>query len=220
MQAFTQQIQPYLDQLKDLGWIGILAYAAAIVILQLIGVPLSPFGTAAGVLFGFRNGLLAITLGTNVGAALNFLIARYFARTMVTRWLGHHEKFRLIDRAIAREGGKIVALLRLCPIPFGLANYAYGLTSVRLSHYLLATFVAIIPANVFFVWIGSGVSKTLSTAGTSNAQTSGEKAFLVVGILALALAIRTVSKIAKAAIDQGEADQSSPPPDPAKINEP
>ena len=105
MQAFTQQIQPYLDQLKDLGWIGILAYAAAIVILQLIGVPLSPFGIAAGGLFGFRNGLLAITLGTNVGAALNFLIARYFARTMVTHWLGHHEKFRLIDRAIARGTG-------------------------------------------------------------------------------------------------------------------
>jgi len=220
MQAFTQQIQPYLDQLKDLGWIGVLAYAAAIVILQGIGIPLSPFGIAAGGLFGFQSGLLAITLGTNVGAALNFLIARYFARTMVTSWLGHHEKFRLIDRAIAREGGKIVALLRLCPIPFGLANYAYGLTSVRLSHYLLATFVAIIPANVFFVWIGSGVSKTLSTAGTSNAQTTGEKAFLVIGIVALALAIRTVSKIAKAAIDQGEADQSTPPPDPAKINEP
>ena len=48
-----------------------------------------------------------------------------------------------IDRAIAKSGWKVVALLRLSPlVPFSLSNYLYGLTAVRLGPYLLASWIA------------------------------------------------------------------------------
>ena len=185
-----------------MGW---LAYVGGIVVLQMFLAPLSPVAVAAGAIFGFRDGFLAITAGTNLGAALNFFLSRYVARGAVTRYLAHHEKFRLIDAAIGREGGKIVALLRLCPLPFGLANYAYGLTAVRFWPYMIATFCAIIPGNIFFVWLGVSAHEGLSVAtGASRARHPGEYALLGVGLVAFFCALRYITKLAKAAVAKGE----------------
>ena len=41
-------------------------------------------------------------------------------------------KFRALDRAIGKEGAKIVFLVRLAPVfPFTYINYAFGLTGVQ-----------------------------------------------------------------------------------------
>ena len=59
-----------------------------------------------------------------------------------------NEKFAAIDRAVADEGWKIVLLTRLSPVfPFTLLNYAFGLTRVRLSHYVLASWIGMIPGH-------------------------------------------------------------------------
>lgn len=188
------------EKFAHLGWLGVLGFAGATVLLQMVLIPLSPAGLAAGMGFGFFRGLIAITLGTNLGAAVNFLISRHLARNAVNRWLGHHEKFRLIDAAIGREGWKIIALLRLCPMPFGLANYAYGLTAVGFWPYMLATFVAIIPANCLFVWIGTGMHDLAAISDPNRTKSPAEIAVFVIGILAAFLVLRHITKIAKAAI--------------------
>ena len=169
-------------------------------------IPLSPVALGAGGVFGFWKGFIAITLGTNGGAAVNFLISRHLARHAVQRWLGQHEKFCLIDSAVAREGWKIIALLRLCPIPFGLANYAYGLTAIGFWPYFLATFFAIIPANCFFVWLGSTAHHGLAAAtGAEQARHPGEYAFLALGLIAFFLVLRHITKLAKAAVAKADA---------------
>ena len=206
MQRLSELLLASHEKFEHLGWLGVFAYAVAIVALQMVIVPLSPVAVAAGAGFGFWKGWVAITLGTNLGAAANFLIARHVARNAVQRWLGHHEKFRLIDRAIGREGWKIIAMLRLCPIPFGLANYAYGLTAIGFWPYMLATFAAIIPANCFFVWLGTSAHHGLAVAtGAEKAHHPGEYAFLAVGLIAAFLVLRHVTKLAKAAVAKAHA---------------
>ncbi len=213
MSALLEKFNSLHDSFQQLGWVGWLAFVGCIVVLQMFLVPLSPAAIAAGAIFGFRGGLLAITVGTNLGAAVNFLIARYLARRAVTRYLAHHEKFRLIDAAIGREGGKIVALLRLCPIPFGLANYAYGLTAVRLWPYLIATFFAIIPGNFFFVWFGVTAHEGLAVAsGTARVRHPGEYVLLGVGLVAAFFALRYVTRVAKAAVEKGDRQAAPAPP--------
>ncbi len=200
------------EKFEQFGWLGVLAYAAAIVVLQMIIVPLSPVAIAAGAGFGFWKGWVAVTLGTNLGAAVNFLISRHLARNAVQRWLGQHEKFRLIDAAIGREGWKIIALLRLCPMPFGLANYAYGLTAIGFWPYALATFVAIIPANTFFVWFGLTAHHGLAAAaGAEKARHPVEYVFLAVGFVAAFLVLRHITKLAKAAVAKTDAPLRSRP---------
>ena len=206
MHRLTDLLHSSHDKFQQFGWLGVLAYAGAIVLLQMVIIPLAPTALGAGGVFGFWKGFIAITLGTNGGAAINFLISRHLARNAVNRWLGHHEKFRLIDSAVGREGWKIIALLRLCPIPFGLANYAYGLTAIGFWPYFLATFFAIIPANCFFVWLGSTAQHGLAAAtGAEQARHPGEYAFLAIGLIAFFLVLRHITKLAKAAVAKADA---------------
>jgi len=209
MSALLHDLLSRLDQwhdtLQQLGWLGVLGFAIALVVLQMAFIPLAVFAVASGAIFGFWKGLLAITIGTNVGAIVNFLLARYVARTAVTRYLAHHEKFRLIDAAIGREGGKIIALLRLCPMPFGLANYCYGLTAIGFRPYTIATFLAIIPANCFFVWLGASAHEGLAAAtGAGHPRHPGEYVLIGVGLLAGFCALNYIARVAKAAISKAE----------------
>ncbi|MDQ6624552.1 MAG: VTT domain-containing protein [Verrucomicrobiota bacterium] len=59
-----------------------------------------------------------------------FLVERYAARGVVAQKVAAHRRFSVVDRAIATDGWKIVGLLRLCPVPFGISNYLYGLTGI------------------------------------------------------------------------------------------
>ena len=191
--------------LQSYGWLGVAAFALALAVLQMALIPLSIFAIAGGAIFGFRNAFIAVTIGTNLGAIINFLISRYVARGAVSRYLSHHEKFRLIDSAIGREGGKIVALLRLCPLPFGLVNYCYGLTAVRFWPYVIATFVAIIPGNMLFPWLGASAQEGLAAlTGTGRPRHPAEYVLLGVGLVAAFCALGYIAKVAKAAVAKGE----------------
>jgi uncharacterized membrane protein YdjX (TVP38/TMEM64 family) len=187
----------------DLGWLGVLAFAGTLVLLQIFCLPLSPFGIMAGLFFGIGRGFVAIELGTTLGAALNFLLSRYFLRERIARWLCGHEKFQLIDEAIGREGWKIVALLRFCPVPFGLANYSYGLTAVGFVPYVAATFFAIIPANFFFVWFGATSHDALAVLTGRAQATPGQAAFSIVGLVAFFVVLTYVARIARTAVSRG-----------------
>ena len=217
MASITENITHLLAQSQEtfqhMGALGVVAYSAGIIVLGVAMLPLSPFAMGAGAIFGFWGGLLAITLGTNAGGVLNFLLSRYLARNAISRRLAKHEKFRVIDAAVGREGGKIIALLRLCPLPFGLANYCYGLTAVRFWPYSFATFFAIIPANCFFVWLGASTHTFVEDKG---AKHPGHMILLGVGLLAGFCALSYITRLAKAAVEKMEKVES-PAPEPAQV---
>jgi uncharacterized membrane protein YdjX (TVP38/TMEM64 family) len=217
MSAILHHLLNFLDQwhqtLQQWGWLGVLGFAAGMLGLQMVFIPLAVFAVAAGAIFGFWKGVLAVTLGTNAGAIVNFILSRYVARGAVTRYLAHHEKFRLIDAAVGREGGKIIALLRLCPLPFGLCNYIYGLTAVQFWPYTVATFFAIIPANLFFVWIGASAQEGLAAAtGAEHAKNPGQYVLLGLGLVAGFCALNYIARIAKAAVSRAHAGSTATAP--------
>ncbi len=188
------------------GWEGVLLFACVIVLVQMLIAPMSPVAVAAGFSFGLGRGWVVITIGTALGAAVNFLISRYLARGFIARRLAQNDKFRLIDAAIGREGWKIVMLLRFVPMPFGLANYAYGLTAIRFWPYLLASIVAIVPANLFLVYLGHTAYSGIAVAsGAERPRHPGEYLLLATGIVAAFFALRHITKVAKSAVQGTEA---------------
>lgn len=201
MSALTTWLLESIQSFLDLGWLGILLYVGIIVVAQSVMLPLSPIGVFAGLIFGLPLGFLAIEIGTLLGAALNFVVSRYVAREFVSRHLAGSPRLQLIDEAIGREGWKIIALLRFCPIPFGFANYAYGLTAVRFWPYLAASVVAILPANLFFVYFGASlkphISKILVEGLPRHPQ---EYVLLLVGLGAGFAALLFVSNVARKAL--------------------
>ncbi|MEI7958855.1 MAG: VTT domain-containing protein [Verrucomicrobiota bacterium] len=150
-----QWLESYLNGLSTQGPTGAFFFILSFAGLSLLGLPLIPFAVAGGVLFGLVGGLSAVIAGSTLGAAIGFLCSRYVARDRVAARLNKNPSFASIDQAIRREGWKIVALLRMCPLPFGVSNYAYGLTNVPFRHYLAATIIGMLPGETVFVFLGA-----------------------------------------------------------------
>ncbi len=130
----------------------ILAYAAATVCF----FPGSLMTIGAGLAFGLWRGFAVVSAGATLGAALAFLVARYFIRGRVEKAAKNNPKFSAIDEAIGKEGWKMVALLRLSPLlPFNLSNYLYGVTKIGFWPYLAASWVGMLPGTFLYVYLGA-----------------------------------------------------------------
>jgi uncharacterized membrane protein YdjX (TVP38/TMEM64 family) len=136
-----------------------LLYAAAVV----AAFPGSALTVAAGALFGSAIGIVVVSIASTLGAGLSFLIARYFARKSVARWLSTKEKFNRLDRMTEEHGAVIVALTRLVPLfPFNLLNYGFGLTRVRFWTYVFWSWLCMLPGAVLYVVGADALAKGIT----------------------------------------------------------
>ncbi len=176
----------------------ILGYAAATVAFA----PAFLLTLAAGVIFGLLKGALYTFAGATIGASLAFLIARYVARRPIEKKIAGNPKFAAIDRAVSKEGLKIVSLLRLSPVfPFNLLNYALGLTKVRFIDYLLACF-AMIPGTILYVYYGTAAGSLAEVAsGKAGGQGATKWISLGIGILATILVTTFITRLAGKALN-------------------
>jgi uncharacterized membrane protein YdjX (TVP38/TMEM64 family) len=149
----------WLDQ--SLRWIQSLGPWAPIVFIILyvgtviICMPASILTAGGGFIFGFAEGSFHVLIAATIASNLTFLLGRHLARDWISRKLGTNPRFRAIDEAVATEGWKIVALVRLAPVfPFSITSYAFGLTRVPWGKYFLANF-ALIPGTLLYVYLGS-----------------------------------------------------------------
>jgi uncharacterized membrane protein YdjX (TVP38/TMEM64 family) len=136
-----------------------------------------------------------------LGASGGFCLSRWFLRRDVADQLRKNATFRAIDLAVEKEGWKIVILLRLCPIPFGLANYLYGLTAVHFRSYLAATLLGSLPSLLLFCQLGAAGKKSLNALSEGHlGQSSGELVLLALSGLATLTAIILIPRFAHRAI--------------------
>ena len=206
LQQLVTLLESTQHSILALGWVGLFAFAGMFVIAQLFMVPVAPMGIAAGLFFGFALGWSGLMLGCAVGATINFLISRHFARGFVTRKLGGNAKFRVIEKAIERGGWKIIVLLRFVPIPFGLANYCYGLTPIPFWPYLGATCIAVAAPNALFTWMGTTFSAVSDLVSKGRPRSPLEYVLPIVGIIAAILALRYVAKVAHETVAKSAPD--------------
>ncbi|NOZ23628.1 MAG: TVP38/TMEM64 family protein [Planctomycetes bacterium] len=181
-------LRDWIDSLGALGpAVFVLLYAGATV----AAIPGSALTVAAGALFGSLLGVVCVSIGSTLGAALCFLIARHFARGAVARWLSGSEKFRRLDRLTKEHGTAIVAITRLAPIfPFNLLNYGFGLTRVPFGTYIFWSWLCMLPGTILYVVGADAVVKGLAQGRVP----WGLVAILVVAILLLALLVRSVRR--------------------------
>jgi uncharacterized membrane protein YdjX (TVP38/TMEM64 family) len=179
------------------GVVFVLGYALAAVAL----LPGSILTLAAGAIFGLLRGTLYVFLGATLGACLAFLVGRYLVRAAVERRLQANPRFAAIDRAVGREGGKIVFLLRLSPVfPYNLLNYALGLTGVRFRDYALAS-VGMLPGTLLYVYYGKVIGDVAAlAAGAEVEKGAAGWATLGLGLVATVAVTAYVTRIARRAL--------------------
>jgi uncharacterized membrane protein YdjX (TVP38/TMEM64 family) len=188
-----------LDWVRTLGPWGPVVFAAIYVVATVLLIPGSVLTLGAGAVFGLGHGLVVVSLASTTGATLAFLIGRHLARDVVARRIEGNDRFTAIDQAVAIEGWKIVLLTRLSPaFPFNLLNYAFGLTRVKLGHYVLASWIGMLPATALYVYLGS-----LAQAATAERTRSpGEWALYGVGLGATLAVTVLVTRIARRALNR------------------
>lgn len=169
------------DWIGTLGSLGPLVFIAIYIVAVVAAIPGSALTVAAGALFGSVFGVIWVSIASTLGASLAFLIARYFARDAILKWLSKNEKFRRLDQLTEDHGAIIVALTRLVPIfPFNLLNYGFGITRVRFWTYVSWSWLCMLPGTILYVVGADAVTKGL---------TRGEVPWVLVGALAGIVAV-------------------------------
>lgn len=171
--GFNPQIllKNLLEWVESLGSIGAIAFIGIYIIATIAFLPAFLLTLGAGVLFGIWLGTVYVFIGATLGAVLAFLVGRYLARNWVAKKIAGNKKFSAIDRAVGKEGLKIVVLTRLSPIfPFNLLNYAFGVTGVSIKDYIIGS-LGMIPGTIMFVYIGS-LTGDLALIGTDSQPTN------------------------------------------------
>jgi uncharacterized membrane protein YdjX (TVP38/TMEM64 family) len=154
--SWIAQDATYLvNRVANEGWYGQGVFLSVLTVACLTGiVPASVLAMAAGTIYGFGRGTLLSAIGLSIGGIVGFLAARFLFQEMARPWVNSRISLRRIDADIARQGWKIVILLRLSPVaPFGITSYAFGLTRLRFVDYLFGT-VGSLPAMVAYVYMG------------------------------------------------------------------
>jgi uncharacterized membrane protein YdjX (TVP38/TMEM64 family) len=194
--AFTA----YVD---GLGIWGPVVFIAGYALATVAFVPGSLLTLAAGAIFGLAKGTTVVLVAASIGASAAFLVSRYFARGLVERRLAGNAKFAAIDRAIGREGRRIVLLLRLSPVfPFNLLNYALGLTGVRFIDYLVAS-AGMLPGTLLYVYYGKVAGDLARLAGGAQAERgAGYYAVLGLGLVATVVVTAVVTRTARRALQE------------------
>ncbi len=206
---FGDQIQASLenalDWIEGLGPVGPIVFVVIYALATVLFLPGSPLTLGAGVVFGLVQGTLCVLVGATIGANLAFLVGRYLARERVAKMIEGNAKFAAIDRAIAKEGWKIVGLIRLSPLfPFNVLNYALGLTNVSFQDNLLGT-MGIAPGTFMYVYFGSLLGNTLSSMDTEATNPEADRVRLIINVVGFIITVAVtlyVTRVAQKALKE------------------
>ena len=107
----------------------------------------------SGFLFDFFLGLLVTSLGSTAGATCAFLISRFFLKDFIQKKF--HSRLRKINRGFEKEGLWYLFSLRLIPVfPFFLVNVFMSVTPISIKHFVLASFLGMLPGSIVYVHAG------------------------------------------------------------------
>lgn len=193
-------LQSFNQWVADTGLWGLAVFIAVYIVTAVFLMPASVLTIGAGFAFGIGWGMVAVSSGSTLGAGAAFLVARYLARDRVRAKLAQGARFRAVDDAVSEQGWKIVALLRLSPVfPYNALNYILGLTGIRFWHYLLASWIGMLPGTLLYVYLGFAGRESLEAAATEGSG-SLRMVYLGLGLAATLVVTIYVTRLARHAM--------------------
>ena len=132
------------------------------------------------------------------------------------KWIAAYPRFEVIDRAVGKEGFRIVLLVRLSPFfPSNALNYALGLTDIRLGHYLLASWIGLLPVTFLYVYLGSALKDLAGGAAGVPQGGTLQTVFFAAGSVMTIVTTAVVTRIARRALNtvapaEGQSGESVP----------
>jgi uncharacterized membrane protein YdjX (TVP38/TMEM64 family) len=202
MLPIAHWLEAFKSWVAGIGAWGYVLYVLVYLVCCVFLVPALALTIGAGAIFGFATGSLIVLVGATLGATAAFLLARTVLRHRIEKMTAGHVKFRALDRAVTREGTKIMWLVRLSGFPpFTWVNYAFGLTGIHLTPYVVTTFFGIIPGTLAFTWAGA--------AGAAALEGAGNRVLLAITAVGAVLVSVFIAHIALKAIRKAGVEEDS-----------
>lgn len=151
-----------------------IAYVSIYVLATVLVLPSTALNLTGGAIFGTVSGTFWTSVGALLAAVISFALSRTVSRNMLSKRL--EGKWQLLDAELRQGGLFYMFAIRLIPImPYGLVNFAAGLTSISFRDYFLGTTLGTVPSVLPFVMLGSSGMQAIQTG----------RVFPLVGSLAL-----------------------------------
>lgn len=204
--AEREILHPLALWFRGLGAAAPAAFVGVYVLLTVALVPNSFLTIASGALFGLFWGTVYSFGASVLGAGAAFLVSRHVVRNRIARRLVADPRFQRIDRAICRDGLRVMLLIRLSPVfPYSLLNYLLGLSRVRLRDYMLGS-ISMLPGTALYVYPGMVAGQVVALgAGRVPPRDAGYYATMIAGLVVTALAVVLLTRVARRALrDEAE----------------
>ena len=195
-QILLSQIIEQMSWFTDSGIKGITVFILLYIVFGVLVIPASFHKYLSGILFGFSLGVFIAWLGSMIAAIIPFLLAKKWLNPFAQKLLKQNPKLMGLENAIITDKWKTVALTRVSLIiPYGLLNYAFGATEIKLKHYLIGNLAMIVP-SIMYVWWGSQTRIIAGAIETKEKGPSYTISLIISFILTIWLVIRS-HKISK-----------------------
>lgn len=142
--------------LEETGPFAPALFVAVVALRPLLLLPSWVVLVAGGILFGTVGGVLWGTLGGTAGAVIAFVLARVLGRDAIERRMSG--AIARLDQRLGRHGPAWIALYSALPAtPLTPAYYASGLTSMRLSAFVVAAAAGMVPRAGLYAFFGDSL---------------------------------------------------------------
>lgn len=143
----------------------VLAFIALYTLIVALSLPGATVATlTGGFLFGLFPGVVFNVVAATIGAAIIFLAARAgFGARIAARIDANGGAAGRLQAALRENEWSVLFIMRLVPVvPFFVANLVPAFVGVRLSRFLVTTFLGIIPGGLVFTSIGAGLGEVFA----------------------------------------------------------
>lgn len=196
-----------VNYVDSMGPLGVVYFGVAYTIAEILAIPAIPLTASAGYLFGPVLGTGVVLVSASIAASVSFVIGRTLLRDYVERVIQEYPRFVKLDRAIGKEGFKLMLLLRISPLfPFALSNYLYGATSINFTAFFWGTLLGFAPGTAAYVYTGY-VGKALTDGSTNAYPWFVYAGGLVIFAGVLKVLADTATRLVDAMGDEEEADE-------------
>jgi uncharacterized membrane protein YdjX (TVP38/TMEM64 family) len=132
-------------------------YIAVYVILGVLALPVWWMQILGGMAFGLPIAVIYTQAAATTGAVTAAWFSHWLAADWFHRLESQLDRLRSLDETFGRNGLLVVMAVRLSHVlPFGLSNYAFGLTTMRTRDIAWGSLLGGLPAACTYVAMGTG----------------------------------------------------------------
>ncbi|XP_059162464.1 transmembrane protein 64-like isoform X2 [Physella acuta] len=203
----------WLEQVEPTTSVSIIA-ALFVVISFPIAWGLSLLMVTSGYLYGLLYGPLVVTFSVTIGLSISTPVMRLLCSDYLRSRFYSRKVEAILNVVSGSHGMKVIALTRLTPIPFGLQNALFSLSSISLLRYLVSSVGGLVPMTVLNCYLGSTLRTMQDLMSDDSNRFTGFFIFggqLLITVVLLWFVIRKARGELKKAMDDSERTNYSLP---------